>query len=201
MKKSLLAFMAIISVNFIFAQDFNYIKKNNWMVGGRAMWSSQSQDIDPYEIKRSSFGISPDVGYFFMDKFAGGLRFDVDYDKTEINNNETKQTDLVVSPWLRYYFLQPEKDLNIFAQGKYGIGSSKTNDNDAESISKWALEGGLAYFCNPLVALEFTLGYRSTKYEEDDNPATSIFFSVGFQIHLNRCGDGPSVPTAKLSKR
>jgi hypothetical protein len=201
MKKIPLLIWATLIVNALSAQDFNYIKKNNWMVGGRAMWSSQTQDIDPYEIKRSSFGISPDVGYFFMDKFAGGLRFDVDYDKTDINNNETKQTDLVVSPWLRYYFLQPEKDLNIFAQGKYGIGSSKVNDNDAESISKWALEGGLAYFCNPLVALEFTLGYRSTKYEGDDNPANSLFFSVGFQIHLNRCGDGPSVPTAKLSKR
>ena len=152
------------------------------------MYSSQTQDQDPYEIKRNRFSLSPNVGYFPMDKLAAGLRFSYDAEKLDINGNETKQTDLMVAPWLRYYFLPPVQDLNIYADVSYGVGSSKFDDDEAESVNKYGVEAGLAWFCNPRVALEFGVGYRSIKYENEENRANTIFFGVGFQIHLQRCG-------------
>jgi hypothetical protein len=189
MKKLPLLLWATLIVNALFAQDPNFILKNNWMVGGRAMFSSSSQDVGVYDFKRTSIGLSPNAGYFVMDKWAIGARVSYDWDKTEINTQEDKQTEVMFMPWTRYYFLDPTKDLNVFLDAGYGFGSFKVNDEDAESVSKYDVEGGLAWFCNPRTALEFTVGYRSYKYEGEENRENIFYVGIGFQIHLDRCGD------------
>jgi len=191
MKKHLLFALSILSSTFIFAQDPTikaYIQKNNWMVGGRVMYSSQSQDGDPYDFKQNSFGLSPTVSYFPIDKLALGVRLSYDADKTEFATVENKQTDFMIGPKVRYYFLDPTKNLNVYTEATYQFGSSKSNDDEAESVSKYGVEAGLAWFCNPQVAMEFAVGYRSSKYESEENRANTIFFGIGFQIHLRRCG-------------
>jgi hypothetical protein len=91
-------------------------------------------------------------------------------------------------PSVRYYFLQPIKPINLYGEVFYGMGSSKSNDEDAEGISKYGLEAGLAWFCNPRVSLDFFAGYRSSKFEEDDEWANTIYLGIAFQIFLDRCG-------------
>ena len=196
MKKFLLFALSILSVSFIFAQDPKaFIQKNNWMVGGRVMYSSQSQDYSQYDLKSNSFSLSPNVSYFPIDKLAVGIRLSYDTDKTEFGTVENKQTDFMIAPKLRYYFLDETKNINIYGEGTYGFGSSKNNDDEAESVSKYGVEAGLAWFCNPQVAMEFAVGYRSSKYELEDERANTIYFGIGFQIHLRRCGDDLKVNT------
>lgn len=189
MRKSLLAILAILALNSLSAQEFRQnILKTNWMVGGRTMFSSQSQDYGTETYKRTAFSFSPNVGYFAWDKLALGARFSYDIENVKIGSTEDKETDLLFMPWVRYYFLQPVKPINIYGEVFYGMGSSKSNDDDAEGISKYGLEAGLSWFCNERVALDFFTGYRRSKFEEDDDWASTIYLGIAFQIFLDRCG-------------
>lgn len=45
------------------------IKKDQWLIGGNGLFSHSNSN----EIKTISFQLSPGIGYFFKDKFAGAL--------------------------------------------------------------------------------------------------------------------------------
>jgi hypothetical protein len=47
------------------------ITKKNWMVGGSGRLASQKETLNSSEAKGFTIELSPNVGYFFIDKFAG----------------------------------------------------------------------------------------------------------------------------------
>ncbi|HEX2608337.1 MAG TPA: hypothetical protein VHK91_13200, partial [Flavisolibacter sp.] len=76
MKKVLLASILAVASSVAFAQVSN-INKGNWMVGGNVGFNSSKQaDNDNSQV--TTFNISPNIGYFFIDNFAGGLRLSFD---------------------------------------------------------------------------------------------------------------------------
>jgi hypothetical protein len=176
MKKVLFAAFLLVSSNAIFAQ----INKGQWLVGGQASFaSSKYGDVD--DSKNTHFEISPNAGYFFIDKLAGGLRLSYISDKDKTDDDAS--TFFTAAPFVRYYFLDAAQKVNVFADASYGFGSGGAKDK--ESLNFWSIQAGPAVFLSPNTALELTLGYKSSggDYYGDDR-WKQFGVNVGFQIHL-----------------
>lgn len=177
MKKVLFAALLTIASQTMFAQ----IQKGQWLVGGNANFES-GKTGDNDQSKYTSFTFSPNAGYFFINNFAGGVRFS--YDHTKFKQAEDASSSLLFAPFVRYYFLPTANKVNLFADGSYGFGSY--NDGDSESFNQFTISAGPAVFLSPNTALEFALQYASAggdAYGGDDR-ANRFGLNVGFQIHL-----------------
>lgn len=177
MKKVLFAALLTIASQTIFAQ----INKGQWLVGGNANFESASFG-DNDQFKYTSFSFSPNVGHFFINNFAGGVR--LSFDHTKYKQAEDASSSFLFAPFVRYYFLPTANKVNLFADGSYGFGSMK--DGESESFNQFAISAGPAVFLSPNTALEFSLQYASAggdAYGGDDR-MNRFGVNVGFQIHL-----------------
>ncbi len=179
MKKILFVALTMMTVNAAFAQT----NKGQIMVGGNAGFSTQSED----DFKTSSIRFAPNVGYFFINNFAGGLRLNMSNTNTTMGDIDTKSSSMMVSPFLRYYFLPATQKMNVFADASYGFGQAKYDNEITETKTKsnaYSISAGPAFFLTPNTALELMLSYTSTKIENQDDRTNVIGFGIGFQIHL-----------------
>jgi hypothetical protein len=175
MKKVLFAALMTIAVQGVFAQ----VNKGQWLVGGNVGFTSEKQGDDD-DNKVSQFSFSPNAGYFFADKLAGGLR--VNFSSRKVKSEEDAYSTLLIAPFVRYYFLPAAQKVNILADASYGFGSAGYDEKS--SVSGFSISAGPAVFLSPNTALEFTLGYQSLKIEDVDDRKNSFGVNVGFQIHL-----------------
>lgn len=175
------------------------ITKGNWMVGGNGSFSSKkftSSDgtgLTNIGIYRE-IEISPNIGYFVINQLALGLRLGYQGEFYPGNDNVVEQNYNTISGgiFVRYYFLKPEKLVNIFIEGDYLIGnrhgSSWGFDSFDETINKYKIMGGAALFFNSSVGLELTLQYGSEKRTFNQSKVITDDFQVGlgFQIYLEK---------------
>jgi hypothetical protein len=177
MKKVLFAAFLLVSSNAIFAQ----VNKGQWLVGGNVSFES----IKHGDGKATKFTASPNAGYFFIDNFAGGLRFELT--STKVKNADDADSRWSLSPFLRYYFLPATQKVNVFADASYGFG--KDGMAEKESFNQFAIMAGPAIFLTPNTALEFALGYKSYggdfyKIGGKEERENHFGINIGFQIHL-----------------
>lgn len=183
MKKVLLAALFAISASAAFSQA--NINKGNWMIGGDINFSSSKYENADNSVKDFSF--SPNVGYFFINKLAGGLRVKVNTNNYTSGNTGYESSEVLVAPFLRYYFLPSSQKVNVFADAAYGFGNSKSgisNVSTTRSLNAYALKAGAAIFVVPSVAVEISLGYNSSKMEDVNERYNTIMTGIGLQIHL-----------------
>jgi hypothetical protein len=168
--------------------SFSQIQKNQWMIGGNAAFSIAQAS----ELKTTSIQLAPNVGYFFINKMAGGLRFGFGSDTYSSGGDKYRWTNLAISPFLRYYFLPATQQVNLFAEGAYSYAWSKYKDvtnsgSYAYRYNGFSLMGGPAIFLNEHTALEITLGYsHSTRGPVDSTTTNRFQLGVGLQIHLGK---------------
>lgn len=179
MKKIKLIFFAILLFGTIANAQ---ITKGNWMVGGSANFNNSNSVNSDGEITGSGNGVQiyPNIGCFIYDKFAIGLSAGFSYGKP---SGAVSNTSFGASPFVRYYFLKPDKLINILAEGSYGYNISKIqgNNNTFESRGYKIKAGPVLYF-NSSVGLELTLNYNSSN--SDGNTYNYFQAGFGFQIHL-----------------
>lgn len=163
--------------------SYSQLTKKNWLVGGTGLFSSQSENLNGTNIKGLDIEISPNIGYFFSDKFAGGARVNYTYSNVKYPGVSNSVSHLGFGPFLRYYFLNTAKSVNLFAESyyQYTIVSS-ANSTSKESLIRFS--GGPVIFFNSSVGLEFTVNYQL--FKGDDVDAKKIFLGIGFQIHLEK---------------
>jgi len=131
------------------------LKKGQWMIGGLADFSHTSSDegINYYShnSKATNYRLMPGAGYFFMDKFCGGVRINISGVKTEDDQTSISPVysyisslDLTVSgigfsPFFRYYLLPAAKKINVFVDASYTY-----NNETRKTISyqKTIISGG-----------------------------------------------------------
>lgn len=179
MKKGFMVAMATILIHTGFAQ----VNQGQWLVGGNAGFSSSKTG----EYKSTTISFAPNAGYFFINNFAGGLRFDVESTKNKYGSlGEEKSSATTIAPFLRYYFLPAAQKVNVFADASYGFGSLKGDESESVSVSAFQFMAGPAIFLSPNTALEATLGYSSLKMEGASERTNTFQFGVGFQIHLGK---------------
>ena len=180
MKKVLFAAFLLVSSNAIFAQ----INQGQFLVGGNAGFNAYKRG----DAKVTSFHVSPNVGYFFIDKLAGGLRLNLSSDKAK--GAEDAYTAFGIAPFARYYFLDAAQKVNVFADASYGF--DKEGGDDKESGNQYTISAGPAIFLSPNTALEFALYYNSKGGDLYENIAgdreNNFGLSIGFQIHLGGGG-------------
>jgi opacity protein-like surface antigen len=174
-------FMVAVATTLIHA-GFAQVKKGQWLAGGNVAFSSSKSG----DFKTTTFNFAPDAGYFFIDNFAGGIRFDVTSAKEKIGSVDEKFTSTMIAPFLRYYFLPAAQKVNVFADASYGFGSMKGDESNSQSVSGYSVAAGPAIFVSPNTAIEITLGYNSVKYEGVDDRTNTFRFGAGFQIHLGK---------------
>ena len=163
------------------------INKGDWMAGGNAGFNHTKEG----DLKTTSIELSPNVGYFFMNNLAGGLRMGIGSEKQEINSNESTMSGFHVGPFARYYFLPGTQKINVFADAMYGFGQTKHESDLGEGKAKYSQFGimaGPAIFLTPSTALEIGVGYNSQKVKDADDASNTIGVNIGFQIHLGGNG-------------
>lgn len=176
MKKAICLLVLAFSLQSINAQ----IQAGGFMVGGKVGFSSESNSEDE-DYKLTSFKFKPEFGYFFIDKLAGGIRGSIETGKYY----DESYTDLLIGPFVRYYFLQAAMRTNIFLDGSYKFGSQKSGGGDSFGTSQFGIGGGVDFFISRCFAIEMMLRYSSFKYSDFDDRYNTIAFLVGFQLFLN----------------
>ena len=176
MKKIIL--LVLIAFAFYYKASCQ-INKGNWLVGGNANFSTQDQKVINSDYTSWYFNINPDIGYFISDKFATGIRGKLSYSYTK-DPVKNQSTILGFGPFLRYYFLPTDNDINFLADAGYEYSTDFTKKNQNDFI----FSTGPVIFFNPSVALELTLNYLIRN--GDIINAKTFSFAVGFQIHLKK---------------
>lgn len=160
------------------------ITKGNWMVGGSASFKSyKSENVNTGNIENYNYvDLSPNLGYFIMDKLVIGAKTGFGY-VGYTGGDYGKSYN--IGPFVRYYFLKPEKLINVFAQANYGFGEYINSVNSKYPTRNYGFKAGPVIFFNSSVALEMALEYnRSNENSTLDN--SFYQFAIGFQIHLEK---------------
>ena len=183
MKKVLFATIMMVSASAALAQG--NINKGDVLVGGNASFSAQKEG----DYKSTTIGLAPNAGYFFINNLAGGLRIDLTSTNSDFSLTESKSSEFSIAPFVRYYFLPSTQKLNLFADASFGFGQYKSESGTVKSESNFNQVGimaGPAVFLTPATALEFALGFTSSKYEGAEDRESVFGFKIGFQVHLSR---------------
>ena len=184
----LLTTIALFSIS-----AFPQLNKNQFIVGGNASFNSTKYTSYQYKSNEHTLQLTSDVGYFIFKKLAVGSNIGVDFYKSSTNTTEFSGTTLNLSPFVRYYVFAKDSKVNLFGEvaynysvekdKAYNISDSVHSDPFRQTQTGFSYKVGPVFFINPSVALELSLSYSTSKY--DDNSKTSQFLTgLGFQIHL-----------------
>ncbi|KGO96252.1 hypothetical protein Q767_08355 [Flavobacterium enshiense DK69] len=160
------------------------------MVGGNASFSyskteSKNNNSNGTEITYSGIGgytilLEPNVAYFIKNKLAVGSS--INYVNSFIEENKLRfdGMNLGISPFVRYYFLDYDKNYNVFLEPSYNHFISENLGNS----NGFGLKTGLAFFLNSSVAFETVLKYSKNNSENYIN--NNIYLGFGLQVHLEK---------------
>ena len=174
--------LSVFSLSIAFAQngEGNDSFTSGWAEGdiaisGSLNYTSSSQD----DVKDSSFGIMPQVGYFFSDNLQAGLSLGYMSDTAEANDTDIfDESTFMAGAFLKYYCM-PEKRFSPFAS--LGINYMSTDDalNDVK-FNGFGIGVGIGanFFLNDDWALTTSVGaisYSSEKADFDGAEARNTF--------------------------
>jgi hypothetical protein len=192
-------FFLSLSICFLSAYSFGQLTKKTWLVGGAGSLYSYNEVFTASNInvtaKYTAIDLSASVGYFFIDKFSGGLRPYFSSFKGESSGGGiTNYYRLAIGPFLRYYFLNHDKPFNLLADISYQFGINKDMAGSAQKgkFNQLSIMGGSEIFFNSNVGLEILLGYAQKITSIDNLPNASnsnkkgVQVSIGFQFHLEK---------------
>lgn len=156
------------------------ITEGYWMVGGNAAFS-YSKFKSGTGSETFKMDISPDIGYFFFDKIAVGAEVHYFISRSKFDYGTSKSDRLFLSPFVRYYFLEVNKPINVFLESSYRFSTLSVRHSTAFSV-----KGGLALFLNSSVAFEITLEYLNSNAHNIYVGSHTILLGFGIQVHLKR---------------
>ena len=234
-KYALLLFYLIIA-----ASAFAQLNKNQLLAGGTGdfSYSGQKESYNGFSQNNKITGLSVDVdgGYFIMDKLCIGLgvggtianttqntssisaglgigngRTDTIYTAT-ITKFVSKSSGFGFTPFVRYYFLNKNKNINFLGQFSYTHSFSSVGYNnvyetysyvkgsppDPNSITSGgailptvktqtnalAIQAGPSLFIGTKLSLEVLLGWKY--YQNDHITSNSFTIGAGFHTHFGK---------------
>jgi hypothetical protein len=182
--------LLVLFINPLYSQ----LKKGQWLIGGTASFShtntfGNNPDLDN-ESKSTTISVAPGAGYFFADRFCGGLRFEYEDQRMrqEVHSvnpfssvyylSTSKISATGVSPFVRYYVLPGVKKINVFADASY-IHSWGKNKDDSYSETLIGSTG------LPTVSSSTSHSkYKSDAYAIAAGPVLFISSKVSFELSL-----------------
>lgn len=185
MKKNIFKTVVVAFILFVGISSQAQITKGNWMVGGSGYFKNikyKAKNNPTTATESNHLGVTPNIGYFVIDKLALGLKSGLYYYEQD---KLYKDIHYSIGPFVKYYFLNTEKRVNVFAQADYSYNESNSKTWNTKSSSKeFNFKIGTAVFFNSSVALETGLEYINTLTEI--NKGRTFQVSVGLQIHLKK---------------
>jgi phosphate/sulfate permease len=187
MKKIVLVICFMTALGFhIVGQTEMPISKAHYFAGGVIGFGTKTLDAINGEItisqRTNSLELSPNFGYFIINKMALGLKANSIFTKTKFltNGESIKESKFLLSPFIRYYVYS-----GFFGETDFGFGKIKYEE-DKGSILRGILCLGYSIFLNDKISLEPILSLE--KYKENwnsnfvsDNNFTAINFSLSLQ--------------------
>jgi len=164
-----------IATLFIVFTSNAQITKGNWMMGGSLYLVRDKSTTDGNVSHVTAIDIKPNVGYFVIDKLALGTN-------TEIGFSSNRSEIFGIAPFIRYYFLEEEKKINIFSEFNYEFRKNNPGNYITKRIN---FKTGAVFFLNSSVGIEMALNYANENANYNSQ-YSGINFEVGFQIHLER---------------
>lgn len=124
-----------------------------------------------FQITKSSFGasIAPHIGYFLGEKLAVGARLGFSFSSATGINGQASSVGFTTTPFIRYYIPFKEK-LSFPINLELGYGATWHKADSLRYVSTGitgALKGGIAFFPNEHVSLDFLIGYSYSRYNTD----------------------------------
>ncbi len=172
------------------------LTKRSWLVGGALSYSSsQSKGTDAINAKTRVLNTSANIGYFAIDKLAFGIVISSVFSKVkqpEINGTilTSTQNKNGFGPFIRYYFLNVEKRINLLSEASFIYSILTVNNSgsvqDKSKTIDWNLFAGPVIYFNSSVGIEFLAGYNNSKVIDIDSKGQTIRFKIGLQIHLEK---------------
>lgn len=185
-------FIFCISILFYSAISYGQLYKNNWVLGGTGSFSQRdskfsSQSIT-YDAKYTDLRISPNVGYFLLDKLSVGIKGSIDWVKNKAyppGGGTTNITRYYAGPSARYYLLELDRQFNIATEATAQFGRFKAGI-DKGPISRYSIMAGPVIFFNSSVGLEFLVGYFSNSEDINIQKISNkgIQMEIGLQFYL-----------------
>lgn len=177
------------------------LAKNTWLVGGAGSFYTYNEDYVSFyqEVtnKSTKADLSASIGHFFFDKLAGGVRpYFSTFKSNSSGGGYTNNYKIAIGPFVRYYFLDPEKPYNILADVGYQVGVNKNigGTNSRGKYNIFTMSAGTEIFFNSSVGIEFLFGYSGKKLSIEDSESVinmssnshGFQMSIGFQLHLEK---------------
>lgn len=178
--------LLLISCSILSITSYSQITKNNWLVGGNGRFSLQKQTLNSSDVKGLNINLSPNIGYFFVDKFAGGIRTMLSYNEVKFNGVTSRTTQTGLGPFFRYYVLGEENFVNMFSEVSYNYINYSSNTGNSNSTNSFTFAAGPSFFLNSSVAIELTANYELLSSKATNTSAKTFFIAIGFQIHLEK---------------
>ena len=192
MKKLLLiAAVAVFGFTTVNAQT----EKGNWMFAGSTAISFASTTATPEldgeegeDQKTSLFSVTPTVAYFIMDNLAIGVDLTFTSQKNDDGNDDITTSSFSAIPGATYFF-EAGDNLKPYIGAGVGVISTSSGDDDSLKSNGLAIrgKGGLAYFLNESIAIDFSVQYLNTsqknkEFDEFKVKNSSIGFGLGFSL-------------------
>jgi len=172
------------------------LDKKNWLVGGTGNFFTYKDNYtaagQPTITGRlTEINLAANIGYFFTDKIAVGLRPGIKSLKSNGANSASvliEDVKLYIGPFARYYFLNKGKQFNILIDGSYQFGL--LSNFEKGTTQNASIMTGAEVFFNTSVGIEFLAGYLYQKNNLANTQLPTLttrnglYFSIGFQLHL-----------------
>lgn len=162
------------------------------MIGGNGTFASNNGQALGITNKYTEIKLSPNAGYFLLDKLAAGLKFDLYFyiDRNpSLSGATARRSQYIFGPFARYYFLEQNNRVNLFAEANYGYGINRAGNTVSHSTTNFYnysfLAGPVLYF-NQSVGIEFTIGYYHFAEIHIDDKRNTFQMGLGLQVHLEK---------------
>ncbi len=160
------------------------VTNGNWLVGGSGKFLVEEDKTDVVNGKTTQLDLSPDIGYFFLNKFAAGARIFFEYGvQKKIGAYKNTYSNIGAGPFLRYYFLPVDNRINLLVQSAYQHSLTKSSGNTT-NINDLLFSAGPVLYFNSSVGLELTANYELYDFQTAYTTAKKFYITMGLQIHL-----------------
>jgi outer membrane protein len=195
--------IALLSLTLFTISLFSQTEKGKFFIGAEtnSLFGSSSaffkigdSDEKSNKLKNTNFSIAPSFGYFFANDFFIGIKGNITYNKSSIEDSVSKSTLISIGPNFRYYF--PVESFKPFLNAAYSFNmnsfdSQGARNNSENKINLRSLElgGGLAFIINKNITLDLGLNYIRSSQEIDADVEVKrinnqFLASIGFAIFL-----------------
>jgi hypothetical protein len=184
-------FAMVVLLLSSYSQSNCQITKKNWLVGGVISYASIQRNSEIYGLDQTAYelNITPNIGYFLVDKLAVGVKFGINSEGGKGQGTQgtfNKRTYFNVGPYARYYLLSPVKNLNIVTECGYQYGFIKGNSTDVQNVNSFFIQAGPVIYFNSVVGIEFLISYTGSKSNGYSGIDNTIMVGVGLQVHLQK---------------